>query len=122
MDEDTAFASARHRFESGGRTVARFFAPGDFFGCRVHRFASLVAYHNSFAVPFLFDDQTSIVDNTAIRRVLSPVGGGATVDGRPLLSLSLALNYAVGGTKVWGCHAVNLAIHILASLILFGIV
>ena len=38
------------------------------------------------------------------------------------MNLSFALNYAVGGTAVWSYHAVNLAIHALAALTLFGVV
>jgi len=44
------------------------------------------------------------------------------ITGRQLINLSLAVNYAVGGTRVWGYHALNLAVHILAGLTLFGIV
>ncbi|HWA10067.1 MAG TPA: tetratricopeptide repeat protein [Opitutaceae bacterium] len=35
---------------------------------------------------------------------------------------SLAINYALGGTKVEGYHAMNLGIHLLAALVLFGLV
>src|SRR5262245_33459333 len=44
-----------------------------------------------------------------------------TVSGRPIVSISLALNYAFT-PELWGFHAVNLAIHVLAALTLFGIV
>ncbi len=91
--------------------------------------AGLAAYHNSFSVPFLFDDEWSIVDNPAIRHLwpvwdaLSSKGAtGLTTSGRPVLSLTLALNYAMSGMAVWSYHAMNLAIHILAGLTLFGIV
>src|SRR6185312_4252239 len=47
---------------------------------------------------------------------------GTTVGGRPFLNLSLALNQAFGGTNPWGYHALNLAIHVLAGLTLFGLV
>src|SRR5258707_9892875 len=42
--------------------------------------------------------------------------------GRTIVNLSFALNYAVHGLDPWGYHAVNLAIHILCGLILFGII
>jgi tetratricopeptide (TPR) repeat protein len=45
-----------------------------------------------------------------------------TTSGRPVLNLSLAINYAISGTAVWSYHAANLAIHALAGLALFGIV
>ena len=91
-------------------------------------FALLAAYHNSFSVPFFFDDVQAITENPTIRhlgtlpQVLSPPAGGLTISGRPLVNLSLALNYALGGTAVRGYHALNLAIHTFASLILLGIV
>jgi protein O-mannosyl-transferase len=89
--------------------------------------AALAAYHNSFSGPFVFDDPQSIVENATIRppwsiaAMLSPPAD-TTVGGRPLTNLSLALNYAMGGTDVWGYHAVNLVIHMLAGLALFGVV
>jgi protein O-mannosyl-transferase len=43
------------------------------------------------------------------------------VEGRPLINLSLAINYALGGYDVWGYHALNLTVHILAGLTLLGI-
>jgi hypothetical protein len=39
-----------------------------------------------------------------------------------LVSLSLAINHALGGRQVWGYHAFNLIVHLLAGLTLFGIV
>jgi len=87
--------------------------------------AALVAYHNSFSGPFILDDPLAITENPAIRHfqsALSPLHTGSDVDGRPLVNLSLAINYAAGGMQVWGYHAGNLAIHIMAGLTLFGIV
>ncbi|MGD1031367.1 MAG: tetratricopeptide repeat protein [Opitutaceae bacterium] len=91
--------------------------------------AGLAAYAGSFSGVFVLDDVPSIVDNPTIRHLTDvravlgpPAGNGLTVDGRPLLNLSLAVNYAISGTRVWSYHALNLAIHILAGLALFGIV
>jgi tetratricopeptide (TPR) repeat protein len=86
--------------------------------------AALAAYHNSFSGPFFFDDISAITDNSTIRHfenAFSPSPKNATF-GRPLLNLSFALNYALGGMKVWGYHAFNLLIHMLAGLTLFGLV
>ncbi len=86
----------------------------------------LAAYHNSFYTPFVFDDTLAILENPTIRQlgsweVLRPPGGqGLTVEGRPLLNLSLALNYAISGTSVLGFHVVNLTIHLGAALALYG--
>ena len=89
--------------------------------------AAIAAYSNSFRGEFLFDDEVAVVDNPTIRSlwpiwtVLCPPTGGETVTGRPLLNFTLAINYAVSGLNVWSYHVGNLAIHILASLVLFGI-
>ena len=90
--------------------------------------AALAAYHNTFRAPFIFDDVPSIRENPSIRdlshlgTVLSPPSTGVGVTGRPLVNLSLALNYAVGGLDVRGYHAFNLLVHALNGLLLFGIV
>lgn len=86
-----------------------------------------LAYVNSFSGPFIFDDPDAILDNPTIRhlsdfrQVLSPPRG-MTVSGRPLLNVSLAVNHALSGSAVWSYHALNLAIHLAASLTLFGLV
>ena len=91
--------------------------------------AALIAYANTFSAPFIFDDIAAIVENPSIRdlsslgAVLSPPSAdGVTVGGRPLLNFSFALNHALSGTNVWSYHALNLLIHALAGLTLFGIV
>lgn len=92
--------------------------------------AGIVAYWNSFDGVFLYDDFGSIAENQHIRKLwpLSEAMSfplwqtGATVDGRPVLSLSFALNYAVFGPEPWGYHLVNLSIHIIAGLLLFDMV
>jgi tetratricopeptide (TPR) repeat protein len=93
--------------------------------CGLIGLAALIAYHHSFRGPFVFDDAPSIVGNMSLRHlgsVLAPPPGALTVSGRPVLNLSLALNYFVSGTDVWSYHAVNLLIHVLAGLTLFGVV
>jgi tetratricopeptide (TPR) repeat protein len=81
----------------------------------------LAAYFNSFAGSFLFDDKLRIIDNPQIRR-LWPLWAIMAESTRPILELSLALNYAVGGLNPWSYHAFNLAVHLSAGLLLFGIV
>ena len=87
----------------------------------------LAAYAGSFSGAMLYDDLPSIVDNPAIRHLwpwaasAGPTSAGLTVSGRPFLQVSLAANYALGGDRVWGYHAANLAIHLAAGLVLFGI-
>jgi Flp pilus assembly protein TadD len=90
--------------------------------------AGLAAYHDSFHGPFIFDDVLAISENPSIRRlsalgdVLAPPRQSATAQGRPVLNLSLALNYAAGGLDPAGYHWANLLIHVAAGLTLFGIV
>ncbi|HUR60584.1 MAG TPA: hypothetical protein VM029_22880, partial [Opitutaceae bacterium] len=56
--------------------------------------AIFAAYHNSFDVPFVFDDGPGIVENPSIRQLwpltdvlMPPRGKGLTVEGRPVLNL-----------------------------------
>jgi tetratricopeptide (TPR) repeat protein len=86
--------------------------------------AGVAAYANSLSGPFVLDDAPSITANPTIRSLGAAFfpPPGTTGAGRPILNLSLALNYAAGGTEVRGYHAVNLAIHVLAGLLLYGIV
>jgi Flp pilus assembly protein TadD len=92
-------------------------------------FAGVVAYSNSFSGPFVFDDVEAIVENPTIRELgdigavfSPPFDAGQTVGGRPVLNLTFALNYAFGDLNTTGYHVVNLAIHLLAGLALFGLV
>ncbi|OWY71896.1 hypothetical protein B7486_09595 [cyanobacterium TDX16] len=81
---------------------------------------TLLAYFNSFDVKFVFDDEAGIVDNELIRRVL-PIERFFQST-QPLTDLTFALNYASDGLTPGGFHGVNLAIHCLAALLLFGLV
>jgi protein O-mannosyl-transferase len=85
--------------------------------------AGLIAYANSLGNPFLFDDYGAIVENATIRSfstVMSPPREQPTA-GRPLVNASFALNYAVHELDVTGYHAVNLSIHLICGLLLYGI-
>ena len=87
----------------------------------------LAAYHNSFHGSLIFDDEPAILENPSIQQ-LWPVWktlrppAEMTVTGRPVANFTLAVNYALSGTNVWSYHALNLLIHLLAGLTLFGIV
>src|SRR5262249_3352799 len=86
--------------------------------------AAAWAYHDSFQGRFIFDDKAAIPGNWTIRHlsdlgmVLSP-RRDSPVAGRPITNLSLAINYAIGGTTVWGYHVVNLALHVVAAFLLY---
>ena len=86
--------------------------------------AALAAYANTFAAPFVFDDLGAIRDNPTIRHLgsaLTPPAGGMPVSGRPLVNLTLAINYQLSQTRTWSYHAFNLLIHVLAGWALFGV-
>lgn len=89
--------------------------------------AGLIVYGNSLWGVFIFDDQNSILGNPQVRRLWplwNAFGAPANtpVAGRPVVALSLAINYALGGLDVRGYHAWNIGVHILCALVLFGIV
>jgi tetratricopeptide (TPR) repeat protein len=89
--------------------------------------AGVLTYWNGLTVPFLFDDFAGIVRNPQIRdlsnwgQVFSPPSDTG-VAGRPLAHLSFAVNYAFGGLDVRGYHLVNIALHVLCGLLIFGLV
>ena len=83
----------------------------------------IVTYSNTFGNPFFFDDDRCIVRNESLTQ-LWPIGDVLTAKpkSRPFVNLSLAINYAISKHEVWSYHAFNLAVHILATITLFGIV
>jgi protein O-mannosyl-transferase len=95
-----------------------------FAACALIAVATAAAYSRTFSVPMLYDDDPSIGFNDTLRHVATAFWppANSTVGGRPVLNISLALNYAFGGMSVGGYHAVNLVIHMLAAMTVFGIV
>ncbi len=82
--------------------------------------AGILVYYNSFNAPFIFDDHDQILQNERIQRLsLADIFRDTN---RPIVDLSFAINYALGQKEVWGYHVVNLGIHILAALVLIGII
>ena len=108
------------------------------------------AYAPSLAGALVFDDLPSIAENPNLRdlwpltRSMS-APAETTTAGRPVASLTLALNHALAPADVrdvftpggrgappaiaararenlWGYHAVNLAIHVIAAWVLLGVV
>ncbi len=90
--------------------------------------AGLAAYSDSFSGHFVLDDTTSITANPTIRHlwpltdILSTPRINVTVQSRPILNLSLAINHALSGYNVTSYHVFNLIIHLLAALCVFGII
>lgn len=90
--------------------------------------AGALAYANSVSGVLTFDDDASIVENRSIRQLwpltgaLSPPERGEPVAGRPLVNLSFAVNYALHGLDVRGYHVVNVSLHVICALLIFGLV
>jgi Flp pilus assembly protein TadD len=78
--------------------------------------AGVAAYADSSGGAFVLDDQFWIVENPAAHHLGLPALGR-----RMVAMYSLALNYHWGGLHVGGYHAVNLALHLLAGLTLWGL-
>jgi protein O-mannosyl-transferase len=88
--------------------------------------ACVAVYANSLDGPFLFDDQATIEQNPTIRQLWPLTGAlqpppSTPVTGRPLVNLSVAINYALGGLNPRGYHLFSLAVHILTALALYGV-
>jgi len=81
--------------------------------------AAIVVYSDSFHGPFIFDDAAVIEQATA--RQPWPVWH-TLIGPRPVVQATLALNYFIGSANVTGYHVLNLCIHILAALALFGVI
>ncbi len=86
----------------------------------------LIAYSNSFRVPFQFDDYPNIVENPSIfLKNFSPPGSTSSSRStsgdstRIFAYFTFALNYYFGGLHVFGYHLVNLLIHISSGLLLY---
>ena len=87
--------------------------------------AVAAAYFNSLHGAFVWDDIHTIVQNPLIEHLSAVFDRPAAVNttsGRPLVSLSLALNYALGGLNPVGFHLFNVLVHVAAALALFGFV
>ncbi len=83
--------------------------------------AGLLAWSGSLEAPFIFDDHNDIEEDPAIRH-LRPLSSILIHTPRPVVRLSFALDYARSGLLPRPFHATNLAIHLLAGLVLFGLV
>ena len=74
-------------------------------------FAVIIAYVNSLNVPFYLDDFHSIVENPIIHDISTLFDNRDFQIMRSTGTYSLAANYAIHQTAVFGYHFVNLFIH-----------
>src|SRR5262245_22580178 len=87
--------------------------------------AGVAIYANTLGNPFVFDDSVSIINNTSIRGWSSQVfaaGREVPTAGRPLVNVSMAVNYEFGGLDVTGYHLWNIGMHLLRTLMLFALI
>lgn len=99
-------------------------APALLFGLAV--LTAALVYGLSLSGPFLFDDlqnivgnpfvQPAVLDTAAIKAAAAAYPG---FPGRPVATLSFALNYWFAGLDPVAFRAVNLAIHLFCGIVLF---
>lgn len=90
----------------------------------------LLAYANTFRVPFQYDDVDRMIKRPFVRDVrlfFDPAGREKFANEhdfkrRPVGYLTFAVNYWLHGTDVVGYHIVNLAIHAANALLLYRLV
>jgi tetratricopeptide (TPR) repeat protein len=90
--------------------------------------ACVVSYANGLTGDFTYDDKAIILNNARIRSpaglvsiFTTPYFGGPRGQGtayRPILLVSYAMQYWLHGAAPVGFHVVNLALHVLATLLL----
>src|SRR5262245_3796500 len=86
--------------------------------------AGAAIYANTLGNPFIFDDSVSVINNTSIRGWSSQVfaaGREVPTAGRPLVNVSMAVNYEFGGLDVSGYHLWNIVMHLLSVVMLFAL-
>ena len=92
-----------------------------------------LVYHRAIEAPFIFDDIPNVMGNTSIVELWPLVDGTGrpsplnperdlSTSGRPLVNLSLAINYRIGQLDPAGYHVFNIVVHILSALLLWMIV
>lgn len=94
-----------------------------FLACLLIIIAVGIAYSNTYTVPFHFDDHPSIEENPRIRhlenipsffwKIEGPVGT------RPLLLVTLTINYAIGGLNPITYHIFNNTLHAINGIIFY---
>lgn len=89
-------------------------------------------YGRSLGAPWIFDDTLSVLQNTTVRSVWPLIGDAAhpgplrppaenPMSARPLVNLSLAVNYTAGGLDPRGYRAVNVLLHWMNGVLVWAI-
>ncbi len=79
----------------------------------------LIAYSNTFTASFHFDDGPAISENATIKRVSLDTIRTIVLGARPVVYLSIMLNYQLSGLNVIGWHIFNIGIHIATSFLVY---
>jgi protein O-mannosyl-transferase len=90
-------------------------------------------YARTLDAPFIFDDRSAIIGNESIVRLWPLIGPverpgplnpppNLPTSPRPLVNLSLAMNYWLGGVAPFGYHLYSVILHFLATLLLWALV
>lgn len=90
---------------------------------------SILIYSNTFHNDFVYDDFRGVVDNALVRsfsfskclQVYSKQPGQTSPPARVIPLITYAVNYAIHGLKPYGYHLVNVLLHGLISLLIYGI-
>jgi tetratricopeptide (TPR) repeat protein len=86
----------------------------------------LLAYSNTFLVPFLFDDHYYIVNNARIKDVSNIPSFFTEIEGpkatNPFTLTTFALNYYLSGLNTLGYHIFNVALHTINGILLYFLI
>lgn len=96
--------------------LSRFF---NFFAFLIVAGMILIAYSNTFTASFHFDDNPAIIENAALKQPTLDNFLGMFHGYRPVVNLSLFLNYQVSGLNVVGWHIFNISFHIVNSFFVY---
>jgi len=79
----------------------------------------ILIYSNSLFCSYHFDDFRFIVNNPVIKNIQNWPGIWHYFHGRFIAFLSFALNYHIDGLNVLGFHLFNLAVHLVAAILVW---
>lgn len=125
----------RHRKESSKSETNAYVVRRTLIHILIISAVGFLIYSNTFTAPFIFDDESYIANNPAIKdfqyfknplRIHSATIIGANfryaLITRPLGYFTFALNYKMHGLDVAGYHVFNLFIHIFNALLVYALV
>jgi tetratricopeptide (TPR) repeat protein len=86
--------------------------------------AGIATFANALDAPFVYDDRFAIEENASIRSLDAGALHAAPqlpTAGRPVVNVSLALNYALCGLSPRGYRAFNLGVHLACALLAWSL-